>query len=167
MDARLSAWMALIGWILAAPLVAMPLDDSVTLGRAKLFDGTISGPARACDTFVAGLDGIDTTKTSEYRKLHFLYALARTTILLGHPDDSAVPDVLTRWVEKCSLALTAGAAEMPETNTTNWSRLPWTLVDAEIDAIIAELSLIADGPTPFVMHLNPEETATQPGNRLR
>lgn len=156
MDARISAGILLICLGLRASagggLAALTADDALACGRARLFDGTVSGPARACDVFAAGLAAASKAGPAGSRELLFLHALARTTVLLGNPNDAAVPDEVLRWVERLSTASVVGSVEILP------SRLPpGPSAVAQIDEIIAELGSIEDRPSPFVMHLRPDE----------
>ncbi len=152
MDARISACSFLIALGLGAPLAATPAEDYVIPGRIRLFDGTASGPARACAIFAAGLCDVDGAKCPRYRELLFLHVLAQTTMLLGDSDE-AVPHGLLRWVEQLSAAFAGGGtAGMPD------CRPVCSSTPRQIDRILAELGSITDRPTPFGMHLTPKET---------
>lgn len=158
MDARTSSGILLICLALGAPLKAVGADDYVAMGRARLFDGTPSGPARACDVFAAGLRDVS-AGTLAPREALFLHALARTTVLLGNPNDVVVPNGMLRWIERFSAALAAGGSD----SLSAWphggpcSALPPSAA-TEIDGIVAELDQIADAPASFTMHLLAKET---------
>lgn len=148
---------------LGAPAAASTLDDYIVPGRARLFDGTASGPARACDLFAAGLADASCAESPGRRDLLFLHALARTTVLLGNPSDNVVPDGLLKWIEPFSAALASGVAHDAPDRLPAWPDAnPGTIgsytLSAQIDAIVAELESIADQPAPFVMILTPNET---------
>jgi hypothetical protein len=148
---------------LSAPLAATTVDDYIGPGRTRLFDGTRSGPARSCDIFAAGLADANCPDSLAYRELLFLHALARTTILLGDPNDNVVPEGLLRWVEPFSAALATGvAANLPNLppawHKTHARQACCEYTARQIDDIVSELDSITDQPTPFVVILGPDET---------
>ncbi len=160
MDARVSAWSFLIYLSLCTPLAASTADDDLVAGRARLFDGTGSGPVRACEHFEAGLSNACCTDSVCYRELLLLHALARTTVLLGDPNAPVVPEGLLRWADQFAATLAVGAdRDLPLCRPAGnvWA-VPRDAVAARIEDIVAELDAISDRPTPFVMHLAPCET---------
>lgn len=151
-------------------------NDYIIPGRAKLFDGTLSGVRQAYQTFT---NGINDPNCSNNRELRFLHAAAGTAMLAIRDDGGSVNSVLelakqfginvlgdywASYFEPLGLELSIplnehDAYEIPPgaPNADEIRAIFDTSMIPDVNSLIDDLKLISDSP-PFTILLDPNET---------
>jgi len=148
--------------------------DYVAAGRAELATQTFGGVEAAYTIFETGLNDAGCPDCAGDRELRFLHALTKTIMLLVDCNDVVVTDSLFELAEAFGVTFTGSGGEdfnavFPINDANCWVLPPGadpmlaqqTLYDVvlpKVDEIIAELDLIDDSPTPFVIYFTPAET---------
>ena len=151
-------------------------NDYIIPGRAKLFDGTLSGVRQAYQMFT---NGINDPNCSNNRELRFLHAAAGTAMLAIRDDGGSVNSVLelakqfginvlgnywASYFEPLGLELSIplnehDAYEIPPgaPNADEIRAIFDTSMIPDVNSLIDDLKLISDSP-PFTILLDPNET---------
>jgi len=174
MGKRIATWSFLTCCCLTSSVPALTADDYVLTGRARMFDGTVTGLVEADDIFAAGRNDTGCPDCRCDRELTLLHAITKTALLFVDHNDIMAPDGLFRLAEEFGIPLAviapydaprelvgheqggslwAGGAD----RETSRQRLRDSVLPA-LEGIINQLGSITDSPDPFVVYLVPSET---------